>query len=82
MLFSLLLANITVLLYFSFLFCVVFNNLLTIPVVTENAELIISIAIPTGVPITVANNAINILLLVADRIIKDLSNNQKKQCIY
>ena len=33
----------------------------------------LALAIPTGVPITIANDAIEILLLVADKTIKDLS---------
>ena len=53
-------------------FLVVFKNLFTIPVVTENARLKLALAIPTGAPITVANDTIEILPLIADKIIKDL----------
>ena len=73
MLFNFLLANITILLCFFFLSLVVFNNFFTIPVEIENARLKLALAIPTGAPITVANDAIEMLLLVADNTIKDLS---------
>ena len=53
-LFNLLLANITILLYFFYIFLVVFNNFFTGPVDNENAILKIALAIPTGVPIIVA----------------------------
>ena len=43
------------------------------PVDNENARLRLVLAIPTGVPITVANYAIEMLPLVADKTIKDLS---------
>ena len=43
---------------FFLLFCVVFNDFFTILIKIENARLKIAIAIPTGVPITVANDAI------------------------
>ena len=79
--FNLLLANITVLLCFFFLFLVVFNNFFTSPVDNKNVRLRHALAIPTGVPITVANDVIekinNIINLyysfVADKTIKDLS---------
>ena len=51
MLFNLLLASITISLYFSFLFCVAFNNFFAISVDKENAKLKLALAIPTGVPI-------------------------------
>ena len=43
---------------FFLLFCVVFNNFFTILVKIENARLKIALAIPTGVPIIAANDAI------------------------
>ena len=58
MLFNLLLTNITTLLCFFFLFRVVFNNFFIIPLIIENAKL--ALAIPTSVPITVTNDAIDI----------------------
>ena len=73
MLFNLLLAKIAILLYFFFLFCVVFNNVFTILVKIDNARLKIALAIPTGAPITVVNDAIEMLPHVTDKTIKDLS---------
>ena len=56
MLFNLLLASITILLCFFFLFLIVFKNSLTTnPVVTENARLQLALIIPAGAPIAVAN---------------------------
>ena len=58
MLFNLLIANITTLLCFSFLFLVAFGilcNFFIIPVENENSILRPTLVIPSGVPITVAN---------------------------
>ena len=55
-LFNLLLANITILLCFFFLFLLVFNNFFTSPVENENVRLRLALAIATGVPITYQNN--------------------------
>ena len=71
--FNFLLANITILLCFFFLFLVVFNIFFISPVDNENVTLRLALAIPSGVPITIANDAIEILPLVADKTIKDLS---------
>ena len=68
---NLLLANIKILLCFFFLFLVVFNNFFTSPVNNENARLRLALAIPTGVQITVPNDAIEKLPLVAKTIIKN-----------
>ena len=73
MLFNLLLANITILLCFFFLFRVVVNNFFTIPVEIENLKPKLTLAIPTGAPIIVANYAIKMLTVVADKAIKYLS---------
>ena len=73
MLFNLLLVNITILLCFFFLFLVGFNNFFKIPVDIENARRKFALAIPTGAPIRVASDAIEMLPLVADKTIKDLS---------
>ena len=73
MLFNLLLANIIIFLCFFFLFRVVFNRFFTIQVDNENVRIRIALAIPIGVPITVANYAIEILPLVADKTFKKLS---------
>ena len=80
MLFNLLLANITISLCF-FLILVVFNSFFVIPVQIENARLKLALAILTGAPVTVANDAIEMLPVVTDKTIKDLSNCQKKQYI-
>ena len=58
---------------FSFLFLVVFNNFFTIPVVIESPRLQLALVIPTGAPITVANDAIEVLPVVTYKIINDLS---------
>ena len=55
-----------------FLFLVVFNNCFASPVDNENARLRLALAIPTGVPVTVANDAIETLPLVADRTTSNL----------
>ena len=73
MLFNLLLANITILLCFFFLLLVISNNFFTSPVDNENARLRLALAIPIGVLITAANDAIEMLPLVADKTIKDLT---------
>ena len=65
-LFNLLLANITILLCFFFLFLVVFNSFFMIPVEIENTRLKLALAIPTGDPITVVNDAIEMIPAVAD----------------
>ena len=78
MLFNLLLASITILLCFFFLFLVVFNSFFTNPVVIENARLQLALIIPTGAPITVANDAIEMLLVATDKTINDLSKFSKE----
>ena len=55
MLFNLLLASITILLCFFFLFLVVFKNVFTNPDVTENVRPQLAPTIPAGAPVTVAN---------------------------
>ena len=73
MLFSLLLANITILLCFFCLFRIAINNFFTIPVRIQNARLKLALAIPTGAPVTVANDVIEMLPVVTDITINDLS---------
>ena len=63
----------SILLSFFFLFLVIFNNFFTSPVDNENARLRLALAIPIGVPITVGNDAIEMLPLVANKTNKDLS---------
>ena len=72
-LFNLLLASITILLCFFFLFLVAFNNSFTSPVHNENARLRLALVIPIGTPITVAKEAIETPPLVIDKTIQDLS---------
>ena len=71
MLFDLLLANITILLSFFFLLLVVFNSFLTILVKIDNERLKLALTIPTGVPITIANDAIEMLPVAADKTINE-----------
>ena len=73
MLFNLLLSNITIFLCFLFLLLFVFSSFFTIPVQIENARLKIALVIPTGAPITVVNYAIEMLPVVTDKTINDLS---------
>ena len=61
MLFDLLPANIT-------------NSFFEIFIEIENARLKLGLTIPRGAPITVANDAIEILPVVTDKTINDLSN--------
>ena len=56
-----------------FLFLVVFNGFFTISVEIENARLKFALAISTGAPITVANDAIEMVPVVTDKTINDLS---------
>ena len=73
MLFNSLLANIVILLCFFFLLLVVFTNFFISFVDNENTSLRLADATPGGVAITDANDAIEMLPLVADKTIKDLS---------
>ena len=73
MLLSLLLANIRILSCFFFLFLVIFNNFLTIPVVREKIKVKLALAIPTGAPTILVNEIIDTPLLVALKTIKVLS---------
>ena len=61
MLFNLLLASITILLCFLFLFLIAFKSFLTNPDVIENVKPQLALIIPAGAPITVANDAIVML---------------------
>ena len=73
MLFNLLLASITTLLCFFFLFLVAFNSFFTIPVDIKNSRLKLALTIPTGAPIKVADDAIEMLPAIIDKTINDLS---------
>ena len=72
MLLSLLLANIRISCFF-FLFLVLFNKLLTIPVVREKIKVRLALAVPTGAPIILVNEINDTPLLVALKIIEILS---------
>ena len=73
MLLSLSLANIRILSSFFFLFLVIFNNFLIIPVAREKIKIRLTLAIPTGAPIILVNEIIDTPLLVALKTIKILS---------
>ena len=73
MLSSLILANIRILSSFFFLFLVILNNFLIIPVVREKIKVKLALAIPTGAPTTLADEMIQTPLLVALKTIKILS---------
>ena len=49
-----------------------FNSFFIVPVEIESVRLSLALAVPTGVPRTVANDTIEMLPLVADKTIKDL----------
>ena len=72
-LFNLLLASITVLLCFFFLFLIVFTNLYTNLDVIENVKLQLAPIIPGGTPVTLANDAIEMLVDNIDKTFHDLS---------
>ena len=74
MLFNLLLANITILFCFFFLFLIVFKKFFTDPEVTEKVKLQPAPIIPAGAPITLAKDAIEILPNNRDKTFNDLSN--------
>ena len=71
MLFNLLLANIKILFCFYLLFLLVFNSFFTVLVKIENT-LKLALTIPTGAPITVGNDAMEMLPVVTDKTINDL----------
>ena len=73
MLLNLLLASITILFCFLFLFLVVFNSFFMIPVEVKNARLKLALIIPSGAPMTAANDALEMLPVVTDKTINDLS---------
>ena len=67
---SLLLANIRILLCFFFFFLVIFSNFLMIPVVREKIKVKLALAIPSGTPIVVVNEIIDIPPVVVLKILK------------
>ena len=54
---------------FFFLFLVVFNSFFTIPVETENARVKLALATPTGAPVTITNDVIEMIPAVTDKTI-------------
>ena len=72
MLFNLRLAKIKILLCFFFLFLAVFNSFLKIPQEIGNARLKPALALSSCPPMTVANDAIEMLPVVTDKAINDL----------
>ena len=73
MLSNLLLANIRMLSCFFFLFLIMLNNFLIIPIVREKIEVRLALAIPAGAPTTLANEMIQTPLHVTLKTIKTLS---------
>ena len=65
MLLSLHLVNIRILSCFFFLFLIIFNNFLTVPVVKEKIKVRLTLAIPPGAPIILVNEIIDTPLLAA-----------------
>ena len=59
--------------YSFFLLPVVFNSFFTIPVEIEDAILKPALTVPTDAPMTVASDAIEMLPVVTDKTINDLS---------
>ena len=78
MILNLLLASIRILSYFFFLFLVIFNNFLTIPVVRERIKVKLALAILTGAPTILVNERIDTPLLVALKTIKSQEFEWKK----
>ena len=58
---------------FFLLFLVVYNSFFTILVEIKSARLKLALIIPTGALMTVANDAIEMLTVVTDKMINDLS---------
>ena len=54
-----------------FLFVVVFNSFFTIPVETENARVKLALATPTGAPVTITNDVIEMIPVVTDKTINN-----------
>ena len=81
MLFSLLLANITTLSRFFFLFFVMFSNVLYIPVVKEKIKVKLVPAVPTG-PLTTLEQEIMQTPPLVELKTKFCLCNQKQQHIY
>ena len=70
---NLLVANIRILLCFSFFFLIIFNNFLIIPVVREKIKVKLALATPTGSPIALVNEITDTPPVVILNTIKILS---------
>ena len=57
---------------FFFIYCWFIVNFFTNPIVIENARLKLALIIPTGTPVAVANDAIEVLPVATDETINDL----------
>ena len=68
--------------WFYFLVCVAFLDFVTILAEIENTRLKVAFATPTSAPITVANDGIETLPLVADKKSKIYQTSQKEHYIY
>ena len=73
MLFNLFLASITILLCFFYLCFIVFKNFFTNPYVIENVRPQLAPIIPAAAPITLANDAVEMLPENIDKTFNDLS---------
>ena len=82
MLFNLLLAITTILLFFFFLFPTVFKNFFRNPDLIENVKPQLAPIIPTGAPIIVANYAIEMTPDNIDKHLMIYQNSLKKQYVY
>ena len=78
MLSSLLLANTRVLSCFFFLLLVMLSNFLIIPVVREKTKVEFALAIPTGVPTTLADEIKKLHYLLCLKQLKSCLCNQKR----
>ena len=67
MLFIFFLDNKVVFLFLIFSLFIVFRNILTIPLLIGNTRLILALAIPTGIPMTVINQQRKTPLLTPDK---------------
>ena len=79
MLFNLLLVNGIILLCFFGVVVIIFFR---VPVTIKNEKLKLAIAIPTGAPIIVSNNAIEVPSSVAENQLNTYQSSQKKQYVY
>ena len=72
MLFNLFLASLAIFFFFFFFsFLIAFKIFFTNPVVTENVRLKLALIVPTGAPIAVANDSIEMLPVATDKTVND-----------